>query len=244
VNLAACTIRRFARQLRRPARRRHGPDLLHLGLIVLMVGAVVSWLAKGTGSVTLAPGESVTLPDGSTLTVTDFRYERYADGRPKDWVSTLRITKAGVVALDGFELRVNRPLRRGGFTFYQSTYGTVWQLSLRDDAGVEQVLHEGEQAVVGGTTILFMTAEETDGSATGRAVIQVGEGDTAQVARVASGDRVGSATVSEVRGVLATGIEAVADPGWPMVAVALALIAIGTTLTFYQKLRENLKEAS
>jgi hypothetical protein len=38
--------------------------------------------------------------------------------------------------------------------------------------------------------------------------------------------------------VLAAGIMAVADPGWPVVATALALIAVGTALTFFQKLRE------
>ncbi len=238
VNLTACTIRRFVRELRRPTRRRHGPDLLHLGLIVLMAGSVVSYRAKGTGAVTLAPGESATLPDGSTLTVTDFRFDRYPDGRPKDWVSTLRVTEGGLVALDGFELRVNRPLRRGGYTFYQSSYDTVWQLALRDATGAERVLHEGERTEVGGVAVLFMSAEQTESPATGRAVIQVGEGNDARVVRVAGGDPVGSATVADVRGVLATGIMAVADPGWPVVAAALALIAIGLALTFLQKLGE------
>jgi hypothetical protein len=38
--------------------------------------------------------------------------------------------------------------------------------------------------------------------------------------------------------VLTTGIQAVADPGWPVVAAALALVALGTALTFFQKLGE------
>ncbi len=237
VNLAACSIRRFARELRRPGRRRHGPDLLHLGLMVLMAGAVISYQGKRTGTVNLAPGESATLPDGSTLTVTDFRFDRYADGRPKDWVTTLRITSGGLTVLDGFTLRVNRPLRRSGASYYQSSYGEEWQLGLRVGTDPEVVLHEGEQAKLGGTAVLFMGPENVDGSATGRAVVRVGEGEAATVVHARPGDLLGEAAVTAVRSVLTTGIQAVVDPGWPVVAAALALVALGTAVTFYQKLR-------
>jgi hypothetical protein len=230
VNLAACTIRRFVRELRRPGRHRHGPDLLHLGLIVLVVGAAVSYRAKSTGGVTLAAGQSASLPDGSTLTVTDFRFDRYPDGRPKDWVSTLRITEGDVVALDGFELRVNQPLRRGRLSFYQSSYEEVRELVLRDDALAERVLREGESAELGGLSVLFMGA---DGA---RAIVRIGEGDAAKVVRAVPGETLGGAAVTEVRSVLASGIVAVSDPGWPVVAIALALAAAGLALTFVQKL--------
>lgn len=239
VNLAACTIRRFVHELRRPGRHRHGPDVLHLGLIILMVGSVVSYWSRGTGSITLAPGESARLPDGSTLTVTGFRFDRYPDGRPKEWVSTLRITEGDVSVVEGYELRVNRPLRHGRLSFYQSSYTEEWQLALRDDTGVERVLSEGETAEVGGAAVLFMATEDPTGSGTGRAVVRIGKGDDSRVARVAPGDPIGpSAGVADIRRVLATGILAVADPGWPVVAIALALIAAGLALTFLQKLRE------
>jgi hypothetical protein len=221
VNLTACSIRRFVRELRRPHRRRHGPDVLHLGLIVLMVGSVVSYVAKGTGSVTLAPGQSVNLPDGSTLTVTDFRYDRYPDGRPKDWISTLRVTGGNAEALDGFELRVNRPLRRGGYTIYQSSYDAVWRLALRDDAGAERVLYQGERTDLGGIPVLFMSVEEGGSSTAARAVVRIGEGGEARVVRAAAGDLLADDTVADVSSVLATGI-----------------MAVGTAFTFLQKLRE------
>ncbi len=238
VNLTACTIQRFVRELRRPTRRRHGPDVLHLGLLVLMVGAVISHQGKRMGTVSLVPGESATLPDGSTLTLTDFRVDRYSDGRPKDWVSTLRVTKGDVVALDGFALRVNRPLRRAGYSYYQSSYGEEWQLVLRDGRGSDLVLHEGEQAQVDSTEILFMAPEEANGTAAARAVVHIGNGSGARVLRAAVGDSLGGVEVTAVRSVPATVIEAVSDPGWPVVVVALALVAIGTALTFFQKLRE------
>jgi hypothetical protein len=236
VNLAACSVRRLVRELSRPGRHRHGPDVLHLGLLVLMVGAVISYTGKRMGTVSLAPGESATLPDGSTLTVTDFRFDQYPDGRPKDWATTVRVQRDGRTLLDGFVLRVNRPLRRSGFSYYQSSYGEAWQLGLRVGTGTDIALHEGEQATLGGTVVAFMTVEEVDGAA--RAVARIGEGENAAVVRALPGDTLGGAEVTEVRSVLTTVIQAVADPGWPVVAAAFALIAFGTALTFFQKLRE------
>ncbi len=235
VNLSACSVRRFVRELRRPGRHRHGPDLLHLGLMVLVVGAVISYQGKRMGMVSLAPGESATLPDGSTLTVTDFRFDRYPDGRPKDWATTVRIERDGRTLLDGFVLRVNRPLRRSGFSYYQSSYGEAWQLGLRVGTGPDIALHEGEQATLAGMVVAFLSAEKVDGTA--RAVVRIGEGDGATVVRAAPGDTLGGALVTGVRTVLTTGIQAVADPGWPVVATALALVALGTAVTFLQKLR-------
>lgn len=235
VNLSACSVRRFVRELRRPGRHRHGPDLLHLGLMVLVVGAVISYQGKRMGMVSLAPGESATLPDGSTLTVTDFRFDRYPDGRPKDWATTVRVERDGRTLLDGFVLRVNRPLRRSGFSYYQSSYGEAWQLGLRVGTGPDIALHEGEQATLAGMVVAFLSAEKVDGTA--RAVVRIGEGDGATVVRAAPGDTLGGALVTGVRTVLTTGIQAVADPGWPVVATALALVALGTAVTFLQKLR-------
>lgn len=235
-NLCACSVRRFVREVRRPGRRRHGPDLLHLGLMVLAVGAVISFTGKRMGTVSLAPGESATLPDGATLVVTDFRFDRYPDGRPKEWATTVRIERDGRVLRDGFVMRVNRPLRRGGFSYSQSSYGEAWHLSVRSGTGPDIALGEGEQATVAGTALALMAVEQADGAP--RALVRVGEGDAATVARAAVGDRVAGALVTDLRAVLTTGIQAVADPGWPVAAVALALVALGTAITFLQKLRE------
>jgi cytochrome c biogenesis protein ResB len=54
VNLAVCSVDRFLREIRRPEKRRHGPDVLHLGLLLLVIGAVLSFSGRQTGSVMLA----------------------------------------------------------------------------------------------------------------------------------------------------------------------------------------------
>jgi cytochrome c biogenesis protein ResB len=71
-NLATCTAARFARELKRGKARRHGPDILHLGLIVLLLGAVFGQVARQVrpdwqGIVRLGKGEAVELPGGRLL---------------------------------------------------------------------------------------------------------------------------------------------------------------------------------
>ena len=64
-NLSACTVKRFVRELRKKAGRRHGPDILHVGLMALVIGSIWSFSGHQQGSVTLAPGDGVNLPDGA-----------------------------------------------------------------------------------------------------------------------------------------------------------------------------------
>jgi hypothetical protein len=234
-NLSACTVKRFVRELRKKSKRRHGPDILHIGLMALVIGSVWSFSGHQQGSVTMAPGDGVNLPDGSLLHLDDFRYERYDDGRPKDWVSVVTISKDGVTIKDKVELRVNTPLRYAGLTFYQVSFEEVPSLVLSDSRGMEIVLAQGEERIVDEVPYLFM-APDADGK---RAVLRVGRGMEGKTIKALPGETAGTLTVTGLRAQLATGLEAVTDPGFPLVLVALALIAAGTTWTFAQKLKEG-----
>lgn len=234
-NLSACTVKRFVRELRKKSKRRHGPDILHIGLMALVIGSIWSFSGHQQGSVTMAPGDGVNLPDGALLHLDDFRFERYDDGRPKDWVSVITISKDGAIVKNKVEVRVNSPLRYGDLTFYQASYEEVPSLVLGDSAGTELVLAQGEERIIDDVAYLFM-APDADAR---RAVIRVGSGAEGKTIKASPGDMVGSLKVTGIRAQLATGLEAVTDPGFPLVLAALALIAIGTTWTFAQKLKEG-----
>ncbi len=234
-NLSACTVKRFVRELRKKAKRRHGPDILHIGLMALVIGSIWSFSGHQQGSVTMAPGDGVNLPDGALLHLDDFRFERYDDGRPKDWVSVVTITKDGKTIKDKVELRVNTPLRYAGLTFYQASYEEVPSLVLTDASGTEMVLAQGEERIVDEVPYLFM-APDADAK---RAVLRVGTGMEGKTIKASPGEMVGSLKIIGLRAQLATGLEAVTDPGFPLVLAALALIAVGTTWTFAQKLKEG-----
>lgn len=244
-NLSACTVKRFAREVKKTGRRRFGPDILHLGLMLLVIGAAVSYSGHKEGSVQLLPGEAVNLPDGSVLRLKDFRFERYDDGRPRDWVSVVSLSKGDDVIREDYEIRVNRPLRHAGLTLYQSTYQNTLALLVEDATG-QYRLSPGEELTLSGIGLFFMGPEGSDPSGgamapsglDGRAVLQVTDQGGQRVERLSAGQSIGPVRMVGFESRLATGIEAVQDPGYPLVVIALVLVALGTCVTFIQKAKE------
>jgi cytochrome c biogenesis protein len=122
LNLLACSAARLARVLGSPTPRRHGPDILHLGLLVFLVAAVLSGAYREGGLAKLAVGDAVELPGGEVLRLLGFTTERYGDGRPKEWTSEVRVERGGEILVADYPLRVNHPLSVEGLTVYQASH--------------------------------------------------------------------------------------------------------------------------
>lgn len=243
VNLGACTIDRFLRELRKKHKRRHGPDILHIGLLILIVGGIISFSGRKEGMVRLAAGESVALPGGEVLHLLEFSDERYEDGRPKDWTSLVNLEKEGTVVRDNVKIRVNKPLRIGAITIYQSSYSAALAVAVTAPDGAVSTLARGESFEADDLRVFFMTTE-MPGSVGGEtlAVLRVLGGGIDGAVKVSSqGTAVGQYKVATTQ-VLSTGLQAVSDPGYPFVLASLILIGLGTALTFAQKLKDTLKE--
>jgi cytochrome c biogenesis protein ResB len=242
-NLGACTIDRLARELRKKKVRRHGPDILHIGLLVLIIGSLVSFSVREEGMVRLVPGESVELPGGEILTLKKFTDERYEDGRPKDWTSVVSIEKDGALIKENEAIRVNKPLRIGDITLYQNSYSSSLGVAVTAMDGAVTTLARGESFEAGDVKIFFMTTEMgASGAGEPLAVLRVkGGGIDGAVRAGSAGISVDSYKAAAVQ-VFSTGLQAVRDPGYPFVLFSLILIGLGTTLTFAQKLKDLLKE--
>jgi len=138
LNLACCAVDRIAGRLSRRAPLRLGPDLVHLGLLVLLAGALITARYRGEGLAYLGEGDSVQLPGGGSLKLVSFAFERWPDGRPKDWVSTVQVTGSdGGVVVPSFAIEVNRPLKVGRMRLYQSTW-TIEDTAVLEDADGEE----------------------------------------------------------------------------------------------------------
>ena len=233
VNLAACAVDRFRRELRRKERRRHGPDLLHLGLLLLVAGAVLSFTGRQEGFVRLAEGNAVELPDGRLLRLRGFEYLTYEDGRPRDWISRVDVERGGRAELEGYEIRVNHPLKLGRLAVYQASHARERKLLLRDPAGGEPSLGRGEEAEFGGTSVFYL-ADEEEGERVILRLAAPGQGPA--VLHAAAGDAAGPFVVAAIREVEITGLQAVVDPGYPLVLAALLVVGLGAFLTFFRKI--------
>jgi hypothetical protein len=232
-NLSICAVDRFIRELKKKGKRRHGPDLLHLGLMLLVIGSVLSFSGRQEGSMTLAVGQGVQLPDGRVMRLTDFQFLQYADGRPKDWISTVDVTRGERVEVAAYPIRVNHPLKLGGLSIYQVSHSARSVLSLVDASGKGLDLGQGEERTFAGGSLFYMATE----AGGGKAVIRLADlAGSAKVFRAAVGEAVGPYKVAALRDLDLTGLEAVKDPGYALVLAALVLTALGIFLTFIQKL--------
>jgi cytochrome c biogenesis protein ResB len=164
INLTLCTADRFWKELKKKrGAKRFGPDILHFGLILLTIGAIVSFSGRQEGYVELAVGDKVELPDGKLLKLVDFKYLVYPDGRPQDWISTVQVTEGGKTIIEKADIRVNHPLQVGGLKLYQVSHKVSTELLLQDPqdpAGKTIHLVQGDRITRGSTSLFFMAVEK------------------------------------------------------------------------------------
>jgi len=236
LNTAVCTVDRFARRLRISAPRRFGPDLVHVGILVLVVGGIVTATTRREGLAYMAEGDEVLLTEEYAMTLRSYRFDKYPDGRPRDWVSTVDVTYSAAPVVTAFAIEVNRPLRVGGLRVFQTDFARQARATLLDAAGREKLVRSG-QALRQGQQFLILAGVEESGR---RAVFEEWEGHTRKgVIRAAVSDKVGDYTLRDVRELDVTGLKVVDDPGFVPVLAALLLIAAGLSLTYIQKMGDR-----
>lgn len=86
VNLTVCTVHRFGIEITKPrGSRKHGPDLLHIGLIVIIFGSILSARTRTEEMFYLAKGQHLHLPDTMVLQIVALSEEKYDTGRVRSW---------------------------------------------------------------------------------------------------------------------------------------------------------------
>ena len=149
VNLILCSVIRFSRVRTAAARQRRaawdaasekplGPgEKERLRAFLAQRRFLV--LTAPVSDVTLMPGESTVLADGTRLECLGFHIED-AQGRI-DYASDLRAVSRDGEQEKRREIRVNEPLVFGGNKIYQFTYGTAGQVKILNRAnGAEEVM--------------------------------------------------------------------------------------------------------
>ena len=110
----------------------YGSFLTHLSILwVLLFGSLVL-MTPQTEDLTVMPGESLVLSDGTRILCESFHIE---DGEGKlDYASTLHAISADGKQEKIQEIRVNEPMRFGNYKVYQQTYGTAGRVRIVNHA--------------------------------------------------------------------------------------------------------------
>jgi len=131
-----------------------GSFVTHLSfLLILVVGALAVTTAEVTDQ-TVMPGETLTLKDGTSITVEAFQIED--ETGLLDYASQIVMRSADGGSEARKEIRVNEPLSFGGYKVYQQTYGTAGSVRIHNlQNGASEVMHLSESC--------FLTLNGVDG---------------------------------------------------------------------------------
>ena len=240
LNLSVCTIDRIAKRVKNKAPCHIGPDLIHVGLLILCVGGITTAAARREQDFTMVPGDRMQLSGGYTMSLSNFEFIKYPDGRPKAWISTVDLEKDGKLVKKDYKIEVNRPLAVGQLKVYQMNYGSKGGMNLVCAEGDHNITLELNQGLdMGDGTVVGMIGAKPNEGPTGGYIAAMeqwkGEAHMADF-DVAQGDKVGEYTILSISPVVQfTGLRAASDPGFVLVLVALILASVGLVMTGIHK---------
>jgi cytochrome c biogenesis protein len=113
---------------------RFGVYFVHLGVLVILGGALIGFFYGFRGNINLVEGETasrVTLRNGGQIPLPGFKLKLeqftvsfYSTGAPKEFKSVVTL-REGDQNVRSESIRVNHPLSHKGLSFYQSSYGAA-----------------------------------------------------------------------------------------------------------------------
>ena len=236
LNLSVCSIDRFLKRLKSKAAKHFGPDIIHLSLLVLAVGAIITSTVRREQDFTMAAGDAVNLPGGYTMHLTNFEFLQYPDGRPKAWISTVDVKQGDRTVRQGYRIEVNHPLSLGLLKVYQMNYSSEASVEFIDPSGATSVMKVGEGFTMGTDELLLVGARQAGPAQGWIAQFRQYRGNNAIASmEFGQGEKIGQYTVQSITARQLTGLRAAVDPGFIPVLIALTLMAIGLTMTSIHK---------
>ena len=222
---------------------RLGPILIHLGMILLMIGATYGSLNGKTIEKFLAPGRSIDLLNnneekGLTIELQKFQIERDPQGRAEQYKSIVNVIEPNGNN-QSKEISVNYPLRYKGLTLYQADWSLA-AITIQIDNSpklqipIEAIPELGEQ--VWGTIIptnkdgknqILLTVD----SELGPVNIYDNDGTLLTKLSINKEEKVKGALIKIINIIPSSGLLLKHDPGVPLVYLSFAIILIGGSLS-------------
>ena len=225
LNLFLCTVARLLSGKQKTLFA-YGPDAIHIGLLLFLLGAVLSAVGRREDALSLRVGESFTLQSQYELTLNDTQELRDANDIVIDWHSEFRIRSVLRDEDDRYALvSTNNPLRVAGTAVYQLGWDRVPTLVLRGDDGALLILQEGEGLSNDRQTIMYQN---------GRIEVFVGE-ELAESRELKRGDRLFGLEIADMRREATSSVLVTRDPGVPWAMTGFGFMVLGFVLYLIHK---------
>ena len=241
LNLGVCTVDRIYREIKGKVKERIGVDLIHLGILLLIVGAIVTSFARKEGFRYMGEGDQIALPNEQILRLESYEFHRYDDGRYQDWISVVDIEENGRIIVDSYSIEVNNPLKVGKIKVYQSSFAQELQVVLEDPEG--HIIHLSPGKIIQSSDSVFrlreVVADEGDVQ-TGKAIFEKWENHSVTAVQETSiSDLIGDFRIVGFGSRELTGLQFVIDPGYLPVIIALVMIGAGLTFVYIRKIGDK-----
>ncbi len=228
---------------------RVGPLLVHLGIILLMIGATYGALTGQKIEEFLVPGRSIEIinPDRKkqlTITLEKFQIKRDPKGRAEQFISNLKLNDSQNIQTTE-KISVNHPLRYRGITIYQADWSlsaiTLTLNDLRVQLPLKAIPELGEQ--VWGTSIQINKDKDKDkdkdnlilltlSSEEGPISIYNLNGKELEKLRPGIESKsINNTYIKILKVITSSGILIKYDPGVPIVYLSFLIILIGGSLS-------------
>ena len=233
---------------------RFGVYVVHLGVLIVLIGGLVTAIFGYKGYMDLAQGTESNLVMPFTgnrwrelpfsVRCNSFEIETYPSGMPKAYKADLSVIENGV-EVKRKVIKVNDPLKYKGIYFYQSSWGKyVAYLVLKDAHGSKVVkAASGQPVKVGDDTLVTPIVVEIKDK-TGKPIaidsgVEVVKGDKSKTFRVLPGRfyplPFDTSTFVSMRVFfeLNTGLQVSKDPGTWIVWLGSTVLIVGLIVAFF-----------
>ncbi len=249
-NLCACTYQRYRRYTKQINLRQYSSALLHLGLIVLIIGGLISAFWSKSSYFEVPVNGIIKMTDHGypfDLRVDNFKIDYYSSKdtasvepkQPKQYRSQLTVLSDGK-ELYSKEIKVNHPLNFKGTKVYQANYGLLIQGQLTNEGKTREFkVTAGEITTLGGNYLIKAVPASGDYNAPEENGVLYGlyQQNKPFLGRANLNEKIdlpcGTIQFTAVKPF--TGLEVKRDPGVPVVWTGFFLVTVGLTIRLYCK---------
>ncbi|MEX2445523.1 MAG: hypothetical protein WD492_18135 [Alkalispirochaeta sp.] len=228
LSLLTCTVDSLVRRPRRPLTG-YAHDLIHIGVLILIMGGALTLLVSQEDRITLQVGERATIRGEWEIELTDsVRTET-------NWESTLEVRREGVTVATEV-LSVNNPVTVGGARLLQDTWRERPALILENAQGQRFAMLPGEGLASQDTSIML---EQAEGAPLGLRFARFEQSERTGDIEIERGMEIAGLRVVDAEPRVQSGIQVVYDPGAPVALVGAIVLVAGLGLYVMKKAKEE-----
>ncbi len=232
INLLLCSIRRFYKRVKSGVKNRFGPDIIHVGILLIIIGGVINMFERQEGFIWLDPGQEMVILEDWSLRLDNFEYLLYDDGRPRDWLSHVTVLKNGQEVRRAI-IEVNKPLKIKNLKLFQNSYNMKDSVSLNDSSGKSISLESNNGIRLSDKVLVF---SNVDRRFNGKGIFRELHGDDNHTIFAGVGENVAGFEITGFTQNEATGLSVVKEPAYYLIYFALLILTFGLALTYIQKI--------